>query len=422
MSKSLKKNTLFTLVANVSLALSNWLVLVIIAKHYSSEVLGVFVLALSLCSPAFLFASFKMRTLLVVDTHWRYSLEEYAFSRLFANFCVTVALLSGVILGLINLPLNILVLVIAYKWFDSWSEYCQSYMRRLNKFGFSSCSMTLRSFFTFIAVLLFSINDGTLLGLLSIWCLVSFIFCIADSISMAKLLKKTDKRSYELNTLVRLKTIYSAFSLYKEYSTVAVALVISSLFVYLPNILLSHILNVEAAGQFAAISYFLVAGGILINSISQASTPKLASLLKSNDYPYFASIVIKMCITGLAIGVLGISFAYFFGEFFLTVFYTEDIAQYHEVLNWVMAAAAVRYVYIFLGTSLAAVQQFHIQTKIYAFGLTVMFIAGTILISKDGMIGAAQAMFLATLSEFVCFALLSKKHWRSAFKSNEGIA
>ena len=92
-----------------------------------------------------------------------------------------------------------------------------------------------------------------------------------------------------------MQSIKRAFTLYREYITVAVALAISSLFVHLPNILLGYQLDITSAGTFATISYFLVAGGILVNSVSQASTPKLANLLRTDDYSAFILLVKKMC-------------------------------------------------------------------------------------------------------------------------------
>lgn len=238
---------------------------------------------------------------------------------------------------------------------------------------------------------------------------------------MHKLSLSDDSRAFTFNLVMTTESLFAAFRLYKEYLTVAFALAISSLFVYLPNLLLSYKVDMEAAGQFAAISYFLIAGGILVNSISQASTPKLALYLSSDDYLGFLKLVQRMCLVGVLIGLMGVFVAFYFGAFFLELFYTNEIAQHFLVLNWVMAAAAVRYVYIFLGTSLASVQQFHIQTKIYAMGLITMFIAGFILIEKNGLAGAGQAMFLSTIVELLLFCSLSKKYWMIAFLKNRGL-
>ncbi|MCF2947678.1 polysaccharide biosynthesis protein [Paraglaciecola aquimarina] len=418
-SKSIAKNTVLTLVANISLAASNWLILVIIAKQFSDHLLGLFVFALSICSPAFLFASFKIRTLLVVDTKWQFRFEDYATARLLSNAFVTLVLISAVLVNLIHLPLYVLALVIIYKLCDAWSEFCQSYMRRVFNYRAASISLTSRSGLTMILVLAFSVLSDSFEVLLLVWCVTAVVFALIDNFLMLQLTKKHETTTFNYALLIDRQAFSNAFKLYRKYLTVACALAISSLFVYLPNLLLSYQLGLQAAGQFAAISYFLVAGGILVNSVSQASTPNLARLLKNDNYPDFIQLVKKMCLVGLCIGFAGLITSFLLGEYFLKLFYTAEIASHYPTLNWVMLAAAVRYIYIFLGTSLAAVQQFHIQTKIYSVGLVTMFFSGFLLIEKHGLVGAAQAMLIATLVELLLFSLLSKKYWHLAFDKNK---
>ena len=130
-------------------------------------------------------------------------------------------------------------------------------------------------------------------------------------------------------------------------------------------------------------------------------------------------LVKKICVVGLCIGIIGLIVSVFAGEYFLTLFYTPDVAIYSDTLNWVMAAAAVRYIYIFLGTSLAAAQQFHIQTKIYASGLLTMLCIGYLLIDTNGLVGAGQAMFTATIVELILFMLVTNKSLRLAFSQDK---
>tara|TARA_R110000751_G_scaffold212397_1_gene315882 strand:- start:15926 stop:17188 length:1263 start_codon:yes stop_codon:yes gene_type:complete len=412
---SLAKNSLLTLIANVLLASSNWLLLIIIAKQFTEDSLGSFVLALSICSPAFLFASFKIRTLLVVDLNWRFTLAEYATARVLANCFITIAILGLVLINVVTLSHMTVIVVLAYKWCDSWSEFCQSYMRRVHRFELSSGMLASRSIVTVLLVISGVLIFNSFTWILLLWLLAAICFAVLDTILLRRLALSYEISAFSVRSIMKLQSIRRAFFLYREYLTVAAALAISSLFVHLPNILIGHQLDIASAGIFATISYFLVAGGILVNSVSQASTPRLASFLREGKYDAFIKLVQKMCMLGIFIGGSGLLVAIFAGEYFLELFYTPEIAQYSDTLNWVMAAAAVRYVYIFLGTSLAAVQQFHIQTKIYGVGLLTMLCSGYLLISANGLIGAAQAMLAATLIEFTLFIWVIKPSLRSAF-------
>jgi O-antigen/teichoic acid export membrane protein len=421
MASSLAKNSVLTLQANMLLAASNWLLLVVFAKEFSAQSLGEFVLALAICSPAFLFASFKIRTLLIVDSSWEYSLEEYAASRFVANALVSVFILISLVFSLLAISPSTLILVLLYKWCDSWSEFCQSYMRRLHRFQLSSFSLTGRSVLTILVVLLLVALDQSFITLLCTWVAVALIFALIDSAIMWQLSGKNEVRSFSLPIVFSLHTLRRSFTFYYAYLTVACALVISSLFVHLPNILIGYQMDVSSVGVFATISYFLVAGGILINSLSQAATPQLSRHLKHGDFSLFQRLVKLLCLLGLIIGITGIAISWFFGHFFLNAFYNSRIAEHYMVLNWVMCAACVRYIYIFLGTSLGAVKAFHIQTKIYAAGLFAMAVVGYLLIDLNGILGAAQAMLVATILELVLFLAFTQSHLKRAFSRNEAL-
>ena len=174
-------------------------------------------------------------------------------------------------------------------------------------------------------------------------------------------------------------------------------------------------MGVESAGYFASISYFLVAGGIIVNSLSQVLTPKLAIYYQRREQKAFSRLLRQLCLIGLLLGLFGVGIAWILGGFFLELFYTPYIAKFHGVLTLLMLAAGVRYIYIFVGTALASIQSFAVQTKIYACGLSAMALSCYLLIPEYGLYGAAYAMFIATLLECLLFALSIRPHVSKAF-------
>lgn len=404
-----------TLVANVLFAASNWLLLIIIAKQFDSQYLGQFVLALSICSPAFLFASFKVRTLIVVDTNWTFKLFEYAIARLIANLIVTVFIGVAVFYLSNEAFAYVLLLVLLYKWCDAWSEFCQSYLRRIHKFEYSSGSLALRSIVTLISVLFVSFHSESFFLILTVWLSVTALFSAIDTVLFVKMARFNDPSQLNFRYVFAKSSILRAFTLYKTYATVAVAMAVSSLFVYIPNFLLSYQIGVEVAGEFAALTYFLVAGGIVINSLSQAATPKLTQLFAQRELAGFKALTNKLCLVGIGLGALGFLISYFFGAFFLKLFYNDSIALHSTALNWIMAGAGVRYVYIFIGTAFSSLKLFHIQTQIYGLGLLSMFLGCWYLIPIYQLKGAAIALCISTTIEIVVFISVSKRQYKSAF-------
>jgi O-antigen/teichoic acid export membrane protein len=413
-NSSVAKSSAYTLLANILLAASHWLLFVIIAKFYSGLELGQFVLALSFISPAFLFASFKLRTLIVVDRRWQFSLNEYFSARLLANTVMTLACLLFVMYQWPEI-IQVVVIVLFYRWCDSMSEFAHSYQRRLQYFNRIAVLMAGRSLMSMLVVTCVALEGGAFLNLLAAWALTAGVFCLFDLWLLYRSSHENETQGLFFAKFIRYGAFVRALALYKQYFTVACALVISSLFVYLPNFFLNQQMGVESAGYFATISYFLVAGGIVVNSVSQVITPKLAIYYQHREQNAFIRLVKQLCLIGLSLGLLGVGVAWLLGEFFLELFYTPFIAQFHEVLTVLMLAAGVRYIYIFVGTALASIQSFAVQTNIYAAGLSVLALCCYLLIPEFGLYGAAYAMLIATLTECLLFLLCIRPIVSKAF-------
>ena len=418
MAKTLAKNSLYTLISNIALAASNWLMLVLIAKSFETQLLGIFVLTLSLFSPAFLLASFKIRTLLIVDHEWDFKPEHYACARIFANCIAILAMISVAQTFYSSIPLTLLLMVAVYKLADAWSEFCQSYLRRHQRFEVISLSTSVRAVLTIVSLLLAIGFEASFTLIVTIWMMWAIIFAVVDSILFFKYWDEPELYRFSFRRVVSFVAISRAIQLYRKHFTIAIALLIGALFVHMPNYALAHYFSPSEAGMFATISYFLIAGGILINSLSQAATPQLVQSFKKRDRMHFIRTVIKLCAVGVVLGCLGILIAVTMGEWILTIFYNQQIAAHANVLIWVMLAAGIRYLYIFLGTALAALQQFKVQTHIATLGFVVLATSMLLWVPDSAMVGAAQAMVLATLIECLAYLIVFRRQVHKAFTAS----
>jgi O-antigen/teichoic acid export membrane protein len=413
----LAKNSLLTLVANLSFAFTNWLLIVVLAKMNDAQFLGQFVLTLSVVSPIFLFFSLKLRTLLVVDLENEYSLEQYLGTRLIAS---SIALLVVLILGASffkNVPLSLFLIIGTFKCFDALSELFYAYYHRSGHFMVATLSQSARSLLCIAAIFLCVYLDTTPLGIIIGWVATSSLFCLVDTVIFTQFRKKKDGVQTAWLQMFNLRFCYYAHKqIFKKYYTLSISLMVGALFVYIPNFVLEKYVGIKAAGQFAAVSYFLVAGGLLINSVSQASAPKLSALVKANDWHNFASLTLKMCSVGATIGLAGIIVAYLFGHFFLLLFYNANIAQLSTELVWILTAAAIRYIYIFIGTAMNSLKQFNTQTNIYLVGTVSVLVISLILVPMQGTLGAAKAMVIATSIECVLFIFF---FWKKRYKGQQ---
>jgi O-antigen/teichoic acid export membrane protein len=123
-----------------------------------------------------------------------------------------------------------------------------------------------------------------------------------------------------------------------------------------------------------------------------------------------------MCLVGATIGLAGVIVACLFGHFFLLLFYNENIAQLSSEMVWILAAAAIRYIYIFIGTAMNSLKQFNTQTIIYTIGTASVLVACLVLVPTQGTLGAAKAMVIATAAECILFIFF---FWKNGHKRQQ---
>lgn len=422
MSLSLAKNSIFTLVANLSLALSNWLLLVVITKYFTANTLGEVVLSLSVLSPLFLFSSFKLRTLLVVDLSNEFYVAQYFNTRLLANTLALACVPICWLFFLSDVAAMVVFLVALYKWLDAWCELSYSYLHRLQAFQTVAASQVLRSVSSIAALLLASVFFDSIVITLTCWVISVAVFSVIDVLRVAKYVRLNEEQEFSYLAIVKSFTMYcTSLTIFKKYYTVSLSLMMASLFVYIPNFVLKYHMGIEAAGNFAAVSYFLVAGSVLISSLSQAASPHLSKLVQQRAFNIYFRFAFKLCGIGFFIGAVGVAITLILGEWLLALVYNDQLATFNTELVWIMCAAMVRYSYIFLGTAMNSLKLFNYQTQISLVGTAIVLVFCILLIPELGTLGAAVAMFSATVIELVLYMIrfmsVRKQHLSQEIKN-----
>ncbi|ALS98651.1 lipopolysaccharide biosynthesis protein [Lacimicrobium alkaliphilum] len=398
-----------TLSANISMAVSNWLLLVIIAKVFGDHQLGEVALSLSVLSPLFLLASFKLRTLLITDTQNEYQISQYFHARLLANnlLLLLTPLLCWTLLDGINA--TVVMLIALYKWCDSWFELTISVLHRQKAFTSAGLWIFARALCTALALICAFWFEDVLLTL-TLWVSVTAMFALLSTFNCRRQVSTVFNQTFSL-ALFQAQALRRSLFLFRKYRTLSMALMFSSLFIYLPNLFLQHLQGISEAGRFAAVSYFLVAGSMLITSISQTAQPYLSQLQAQQQFRTLWIAAFKLCLSGLAIGLMALLLVCWLGPRLLALIYHQGMTDMSAELNWIMAAAMVRYGYIFLGTTLNAFRLFQVQTRIALAGTLTVAVACLLLVPGSGTLGAAQAMFMATCVEMVLYLVyLLRRH------------
>lgn len=407
------KDAGLTTVANIAHAAAQWLLLIIIVKQFDDLILGQLVLTLSIISPVFLLFSFKLRTLVVTDYHNERHFEQYLHARFFAQ---SIAIILLVIISpwlLSNVYASIIISVIIFKIGDGSSELCYSYFHKQQKFKRAALSQTIRSFFTITMLLCASLFTQDIHITFFTWALTTIFFSLIDLYTVKSVIAEQEKRTFHLwATCKSIGSLVQSLTIYKKYWPISVSILFSAMFVYIPNYTLEYFTGTESVGHFAAISYFLVAGGIIIHSLSQAVTPKLSHLYHQRKYSAFIRTTQILMLAGASIGLIGLGFAHFIGEWLLRLIYNDAIALLTDELQLIIIASMIRYSYNFLGSALNALKCFNQQALVYGTGSLMLLISCIILVPSLGTKGAAISMIIACAVEMLIMCIIFYVQWK----------
>jgi O-antigen/teichoic acid export membrane protein len=163
-------------------------------------------------------------------------------------------------------------------------------------------------------------------------------------------------------------------------------------------------LSTQELGIFAAVSYVLVGGNLIMSAISQSATPRLARLYRTGSTRAHLRLTIQLLILGAAIGVAGIVVVLILGEFLLELVYGPEYGGYGDLFLLVMINAALSYSYVFLGTALTSMKRFKVQLPVHLAGLVVLVLASIWLVPQEGLNGVAWAMIVSNLVQAIAYA------------------
>ena len=161
-----------------------------------------------------------------------------------------------------------------------------------------------------------------------------------------------------------------------------IVMMLLSLNTNIPRYFIERSLGERELGVFAAISYLMVAGTMVVSALGQSASPRLAK--------YYAIM-----------GIIGFLVSAIAGREILTLFYRPEYAERADLLVWLMVAAGINYVSSFLGYGMTAARYFRVQMPLFALVTTISATTCFWLIPTYGLQGAAIALILAAIFQAV---------------------
>jgi len=386
--------------SRVVYALYQWLVLAVLARFGSTKMLGEYTFALALISPIIIFFQLNLRAFIATDANDQYSIIEYIATR---TFTVIISLLFIIFISFFfshssEDALKIIFLVAIFKSVESISDICYGVFQKQEIMSRIAFSVILKSIFGFLGMLFCILIYQNIIygaGLLAIsWLIILFFYDLRKiDISISEV--------FDVKFSIVKKIIMTCLPL-------GIVVTLVNLRINIPIYFIERYYGVEEVGGFSVVSYFIVAGGLVVGSLSQAIAPKLAKGYFSEGIKVFSKMLLKLTFIAFCIGLLGILISLFFGRQILILLYGESFAELNILFFWLMLAGSVGYLSQFLGVALTVVREFKAQLYSSILGLIILIGMSVYFIPIFGREGAAISILGVNVAVFL-FNLLYLK-------------
>jgi O-antigen/teichoic acid export membrane protein len=375
------------LFGSVTYAGCQWVMLVMLAKLGTVEMMGQFALGFAVAAPVFLLVNLSLREVLATDAR-----DEHPFGDYFALRLITtlagLLIISG-IAGLASFSWearSAIFLVGVVKAVEAVGDVLYGLMQKHERMDLIARSIVTRGV---LSLLVFGAAVHLLGSIL--WGLVlvsagSVLVLATYDVPAAARLSGTGAAPHwvriDLTRLTRLSW------------PLGVTAMLISLSVMIPRYFVEHYRGEQELGAFVAMSYLAVVGSTVVNALGQAASPRLARYYAASDRASVRRALVALVGLGTVIGGAGVVIAAGWGREILTAVYRSEYAEHAGAFTWIMAAAGIGYVASFLGHTMTSARAFRVQMPLFAGVAATALVACAGLVPAHGLVGAAQASFV----------------------------
>ncbi len=383
---TLKKNFIWMLLSQGVFSGLQWLLVILLARGGGADHVGQYGLALALTTPVQIFFNLSLRTVYVT-----YRGEEHSFGtfwRLRLLSLIPAALLIvalALIFGDDGQAQLVVLLVAIAKMAEASSDMLYALPQRVNQMDKVGKSMMVRAIVsTALFGLLYWVSQDIVLSLAFYaagWVGVLVFF---DRLVMAAPYRDKQAEKCGLSGSALL-------SLAKHAMPIGLASFATAIAINVPRLMLEQSAGTTELGIFAALTYFILLGSMVVNVLGQAVRSPLATAYEQANGKRFWAIIGAG--SGIAIS-MGLAFWFgtmFIGEWVLRLVYGPEFASHFELFCTIGFISMPVFLGTFLGFCLPSAGSYQLCLYAALFSLLVSLGASLALVPEYGSEGAAWA-------------------------------
>jgi len=397
---SLTRNIVWTVPANIIYLGCQWLIVAVLAKSGSTELVGQYAIASAIAVPIALLADFRLRVLFVTEANGKYRLDHILGLRfILAGLSIIAMLVTCNVADYRGSTRLVILLVGVVQIIDSVSDTFYAKFQRDEHVYRIAISQIIRgvlsvSFFTTVMYLTQNLGMG-IVALLFGRLAVLLLYDARDHGSDERLrhpLPLTLRPAWDGRR--QLDMLWRALPLAVTYVLVLVN-------GYAPRYALESFATRADLGIYAAIGFVPSAYFVLTSAVGLVIFPRLAKLYSGGDLKGFLRLLLRVALIYGALGLGGLGLSVVAGPKMLTIVYRPEYGRYAFLLRYLMLVALLQNLTTAMQAGLTAASRFHEQLLLLTCVTASSFAACVILVPRMGLTGAAVATLMSNSVQLV---------------------
>lgn len=396
-----KKNFVWNFLGLTLNSFSSFFFLIIVNRLNSKAEAGIFTFSYSLICLLYFIGVYYSRTY-QVSNHNNYSNKEYVTHRILT--CILMLVVTIAYIFIMNYDENksiIILLLCIYRLIEAFCDSLFGILQKNNELYKSGISLFLKGL---IGVTLFLIIDVITHNLI-----LSILFLIITNISiliiydLPNTIKYISKEGKFINSIKLFKKAFPVF-------------IFSFLSVYLVNST-KYTLDIYASVYIQNIYGIILMPGTILSLCGQyILNPyilNLSTLYSKKHLNEFSSLIMKISLYIVIVGILGVIVCSTFGISVLNIIYDIELFKYKEELIIIIVGATFYAILSVISNALTIMNKNSLQMYIYIMNSAISLILSIILIKKYSICGASVTylitMFLQLSISYFIYKLCLKK-------------
>lgn len=295
--------------------LSQWLLLLVLARLADPVAVGSFSLILATSAPIFLTIGMNLRAVVATDANRRWRLEEYLLLRQLLNaVAILTTMVAGLALGIRGWALAALAVVSVAKSLEAGSQVFYGYFQLRERLDLVTRSLWARAVSGPILFLIaFSATHQlavAALGLVIGWGAAQFLLDQPN----ARRLAREEGRPLQSFRTARINEVKA---LARKAAPLGLDQGVSSLSTNIPRYLIKGLLGTAHLGVYASQAYLAQVIQMTNTAIATVFIPRMATSYHRGQRRVFVRMLLQLVLFGIFVLACGLAFGVVFGNEFI---------------------------------------------------------------------------------------------------------